>query len=763
MPTTTVPSDHGASDHGASDHGASGHGASGHGSGLAAVFEPRRVALVGASDRPGSVGRLLWDNLAGFPGEVLPVCRAATVGGKAAYADLRDVPGQVDLAVIATPAATVPGIIGAAADKGVRAAVVLSAGFAETGDEGARLQADAVAAARAGGMRLVGPNCFGVQNADLPLNASIAAGTPRGGGGVTIVTQSGSYGMAVHALGQDEGLRVAKVFAAGNKADITDAELLGYLRQDPDTRVICLLLESVTDARRFFTEARQTTPRKPVIAVVGGRTGAGQRAAVSHTAALGTDDAILDAALRQAGVVRVRTGLQALDGARALASQPVPRGPRIAVVTNSGGTGVELTDLLADEGLAVPELSGPLQDELRALLPEYGSARNPVDMTPAWRLFTTVYPAAIEMLARSGEVDAVVPVLLQRSASPEVAAAVRDAVGRLRADGVPVPVYVCWVASREADQHAEVLREAGVPCFAWPERTARAVGTAVRCGERMGQNGPVAGTAGRADGPGAGLPVKGDVPGAGLPVRGDVPGAGAPADHPPPGRFAVIGRRPPRPTPRGELPAHGLVGAVAARELLVGAGIPVIETIRCRSAETAVAAAGRVGYPVVAKVDHPELTHKSDVGGVRLGLADEAAVREAVAGLLGLAEGAGVLLQRQHEGAELLVGGLRDPEFGPVVMAGLGGVLVETWRDVQLAVAPVSEAEAVALLRSLRGAAIFGGLRGHPAIDLGPVAAVIVRVGELLADHPQISELDLNPVLATETGCVAVDWRIQIG
>src|SRR5215471_9461955 len=190
---------HGASDHGASDQGASDHEAGGHGSGLAAVFEPRRVALVGASDRPGSVGRLLWDNLAGFPGEVLPVCPAATVGGKTAYADLRDIPGDVDLAVIATPAATVPGIIGAAAGKGVRAAVVLSAGFAETGDDGARLQADAVAAARAGGVRLVGPNCFGVQNADLPLNASIAAGTPRGGGGVTIVTQSGSYGMATRS------------------------------------------------------------------------------------------------------------------------------------------------------------------------------------------------------------------------------------------------------------------------------------------------------------------------------------------------------------------------------------------------------------------------------------------------------------------------------------------------------------------------------------------------------------------------------------
>jgi acyl-CoA synthetase (NDP forming) len=440
----------------------------------------------------------------------------------------------------------------------------------------------------------------------------------------------------------------------------------------------------------------------------------------------------------------------------------VPRGPRIAVVTNSGGTGVELTDLLADEGLTIPELSGPLQDGLRALLPAYGSARNPVDMTPAWRLFTTVYPAAIELLARSGEVDAVVPVLLQRSASADVATAVRDAVGRLRADGLPVPVYVCWVAPRDADQHAEVLREAGVPCFAWPERTARAVGTAVRCGERMGQDAPGAGPAVKRDVPVARAPVKGEVPTVGALVGGGVPRAGAPADRRPPDRSAVI-RRSPRPAPRGELPAHGLVDAQVARELLVNAGIPVIKTVRCRSAETAVAAAGRVGYPVVAKVDHPELTHKSDVGGVRLGLADEATVREAVADLLGLAEGAGVLLQRQHEGIELLVGGLRDPEFGPVVMAGLGGVLVETWRDVQLAVAPVDEAAAVGLLRSLRGAAIFGGLRGHPAIDLGPVASVIVRVGELMAGNPQISELDLNPVLATEAGCVAVDWRIQIG
>jgi acetyltransferase len=687
--------------------------ASAAGDALAAVFSPRRIALVGASDRSGSVGRLLWDNLADFPGEVLPVCPAATVGGVQAYADLREVPGPVDLAVIATPAAAVPAVVRAAAAKGVRAAVVLSAGFAETGPPGAKLQAEALAAARAGGIRLVGPNCFGVQNADLPLNASIAAGSPQRGGGVSLVTQSGSYGMAAHTLGKDEGLRVAKVYAAGNKADISDAEILAYLRADPATRVICLLLESVTDGRAFFAQACQTTPVKPVIAVVGGRTGAGRRAALSHTAALATDDAVRDAALRQAGVVRVRTGLQALDAARALSAQPVPRGRRVAVLTNSGGIGVELADLLADEGLEVPELSQPLQARLQALLPGYASARNPVDMTPAWQLFASVYPAVTEILARSAEVDVVIPVLLQRAASPEVAVAVRDAVARLREDGVPVPVYVCWVAPRAAQAQADLLQQAGVPCFPWPERTVRAAGAAVRCGARLSS-------------------------------------ATAPATASS------------RPSLRFPLPAAGLLAPDQGRDLLTAAGIPAAETIVCDSPAAAVAAADRLGYPVVAKVAHPDLTHKSDVGGVRLGLASAAEVRQAAAELLTLADAAAVLIQPRHQGAELIVGGLRDPEFGPVVLAGLGGVLVEAVPDIHLAVAPVDQIQATALLRSLRGAALFDGLRGAPALDLGPAAAVIASVSHLLTDVPEIAELDLNPVLASANGCIAVDWRILV-
>jgi len=706
--------------------------------GLAAVFEPRRVALVGASDRPGSLGRLLWDNLATFPGEVVPVSQSAQVAGHDAYHSLDDVPGPVDLAVVATPAATVPGIVRAAASKGVAAAVVLSAGFAEVGDEGARLQTEAVAAARAGGVRLVGPNCFGVQNSRLPLNASIAAGLPRGGGGVAVVTQSGSYGMAVHALGQDEGLRVAKVLAAGNKADISDAELLAYLRDDPDTTVICLLLESITQAREFFAQACLTTPHKPVIAVVGGRTSAGQRAALSHTAALATDDAARDAALRQAGVARVRTGLQALDAARALSGQPVPRGPRVAVITNSGGTGVELTDLLADQGLVLPELSQPLQDRLREIMPGYASARNPVDMTPAWHLFTTVYPGAIELLARSGEVDVVVPVLLQRSASAEVAGVVRDAVLRLRSDAVPVPVYVCWVAPRAAEQYADVLRSADIPVFAWPARTAEAVGVAVRCGQWMTSR--VAGTHGGSR--------EGVADASGDPRAAE--------------RLTRATRTPRLAASLGDVDqgGNGLLDSERARSLLVDAGIPVIRTVRCCSADTAAVAAERLGYPAVVKVDHPELTHKSDAGGVRLNLMSEADVIAAARDMFGLAHGAAVLVQHQHEGIELVVGGVRDPEFGPMVLAGLGGVLVETLRDVQLRVAPVDEEQALAMLRSLRGAAVLDGPRGQPAVDLDAVVEVIVAVSELLDGNPEIAELDLNPVLADGTGCVAVDWRI---
>jgi acyl-CoA synthetase (NDP forming) len=682
--------------------------------GLAAVFEPRRVALVGASDQPGKMGELLWRNLASFPGEVVPVTASAeTVAGRKAYPTLAAIDGDIDLAIVVVPARAVPGVIRDAAAKGVPAAVVITGGFAETGPDGARLQDELVAAARTGGVRVVGPNCFGVQNCDLPLNASMASGMPPGGGGITLVTQSGAYGMAIHTLGLDEHTRFAKVYAAGNKADISDAELVRHLSDDPASRTLCFFAESLADGRAFYEAARAVTPTKPVVVAKTGRSAAGARAARSHTAALAGSERIWRAAADQAGVILARSGLEMMDTARALDTQPPPRGPRVAIITNSGGTGVELSDLLADEGLDVPELSPGLQDELRPRLPDFASPGNPVDITPVWSRFAELYPLLVERLARSGEVDAVVPVLLQRAAIDErVAIGVRDAVARLRADGVRVPVYVCWVAPRSARPHADLLQDAGVPCFEWPERTARALGHVVRYGQ-----------------------------------------ARARVDPSPTGRERRIRSLS---LPDGQLEPD--VGA----ELLRAAGIAPVVSVTCTSPDEAATAADRLGYPVVAKVVHPSIVHRSDAGGVRLGLADRDAVLAAADRLLGLARGARLLVQPQPSGVEVVVGGLRDPQFGPVVMVGLGGTLVEVVGDVAFGLAPVGPDEARRLVAGLRGYPVLSGARGAEPVDVTALADVVCAAGDLLCAVPQIAELDLNPLLATAAGCTAVDWRILV-
>ncbi|MGH3917952.1 MAG: acetate--CoA ligase family protein [Pseudonocardiaceae bacterium] len=688
-------------------------------SGLDAVFTPRRIALVGASDRLGTMGELFWRNLAGFPGEVVPVtpsrCR---VGGVKAYPTLASVDGEVDLAVVVVRAAAVPGVIRDAGAKRVPAALVISGGFAEAGPEGAALQAEVVEQARAGGVRVVGPNCFGVQNCDLPLNASMATGLPPGGGGITLATQSGSYGMAIHTLAVDECTRFAKVYAVGNKADISDAELLRYLATDPASRTLCFFLESLPDGREFCDAAEAARAAgKPVIVARTGRSPAGIRAAQSHTAALAGHERIWRAAFEQAGVLVARSGLEMLDAARALDSQPPPAGSRVAIITNSGGTGVELADLLADEGLTVPELSPALQDELRPLLPQHASAANPIDITPVWPRFAELYPYLVDRLARSGEVDVVVPVLLQRAATDEaVAVGVRDAVARLRSAGVTVPVYVCWVAPRSARANAELLQESGVPCFEWPERTARAVAHAVRAGGRHG--------------------------------RHSEPFSG------------FQGARSRHSEPFGGRPQH-LDPDLGAR-MLRGAGVGVVESVSCRDVTEAVDAAERLGYPVVCKVVHPDLVHRSDVGGVRLHLTGLDAVRSAAHTLFGLADGARVQVQPQLSGVEVAVGGLRDSQFGPVVMIGLGGILVEVMGDVAFGLAPLQTGDAHRLIASLRGYAVLTGARGREPVDLDALVGAVSAVGDLLVARSEIVELDLNPLLATSSGAVAVDWRITV-
>jgi acetyltransferase len=681
--------------------------------GLAALFEPRRVALVGASDQPGKVGDLLRRNLSSFAGEVVPVTRSArSVGGCTAYPTLSAVVGPIDLAVVVVPAPEVSEVIREAAGKGVPAAVVISGGFAEAGPDGARRQAELMAAARPGAVRIVGPNCFGVQNCDLPLNASLAAGTPRGGGGISLVTQSGAYGMAVHSLGLDEHVRFAKVCATGNTADVGHAELLDYLGADPATRTLCFFVESLPDGRAFVDAACRVTPVKAIVVAKTGRSPAGARAVQSHTAGLAGSERVWRAAFTQAGVIVARSGLEMMDVARALDTQPAPLGPRVAIITNSGGTGVELADLLADEGLAVPELSAALQAELRTVLPPLASSRNPVDVTPVWNRFAELYPLLVDRLARCGEVDAVLPVLVQRAADELVARGLRDAVKRLRADRVPVPVYACWVAPRASRSSADLLQDAGVPCFEWPERTARALGHAARYGSAR--------------------------------YRVRAPG--------------------PAPARPARLPAltSGMLDAEAAAGVLAAAAIPTVPARTCASVADAEAAAELLGYPVVVKALHPSLVHKSDAGAVRLGLHGPAAVRAAATDLLTLVPGARVSVQRQASGVEVVVGGVRDPQFGALVMVGLGGVFVETIDDVALGLAPLRPDDALRLLRGLRGHAVLGGARGREPVDLDALSAMICAVGDLLVAVPEIAELDLNPVLAGVDGCVAVDWRIRV-
>ena len=669
---------------------------------LDALFAPGRVALVGASDRPGSLGALLSANLASFPGDVVAV-RAGE--------SLRDLGLPIDLAVVAVPAAAVPLVAADAAEAGVTAMIVLSGGFAESGAEGARLQQDTLDAAVAANghrVRVIGPNCFGVQNCDAPLNASIARGTPLGGGGISVVSQSGAYGMAVHDLAHEENVRFAKVCAPGNTADVTVAELLGALGDDPATRTVCLLLESVADGRELVDTARRLAARTPVFVLKTGRSDAGARAATSHTAALASSGAVWSGALRQAGVVEVRSGQELLDAARAVDGQPLPAGDRVAIITNSGGTGVELADLLADQSLAVPALSPGLQEQVRALLPAYASATNPVDVTTAWSLFPTIYPALVELLARSGEVDAVVVVLLQRSATDaSTVHGVADAVGRLRADAVDVPVYACWVAPRSADELARDLQASGVPVLPWPPRAARAVAlarAAALARERL-----------------AGRPV------------------------------APVGSRR---TVADLVSDAGVTDPQVAAELLRRCGVDVVASVECRTAEEAVAAAV---LPAVVKVGRA--AHRTDVDGVRLGLARPEAVRAAATELLG--RSSTVLVSPQLVGVEVAVGAVRDPDFGPVVMVGSGGIWVEVIADTSFALAPLGLDEAHELIAGLRIAAALTGGRGQEQADLDALARLVVAAGDALVAMPWAAAIDLNPVLVSPAGAVAVDWKIE--
>ncbi|GLI93066.1 acetate--CoA ligase family protein [Methylocystis echinoides] len=675
-----------------------------------ALFDPARVAIIGASATTGKVGEVFLQNLKrDFRGEIVAIHPSAKeLLGVACFPSLADAPAPVDLAVIVTPPAALSGLVADCGAAGVPVAVVITGGFAETGPAGATLQASVVAAARDKGVRIVGPNCFGVVSTSCGLNASLAVGTPRRGG-VALISQSGAYGMAAYARASEEATGFSRIVALGNKADVDESDILAFLGRDPQTRVVAMLLESIVDGRRLFETLAAVARIKPVVVLKTGRHAAAKRAAASHTAALATDAAIVDAALRQAGAHVVEDGLTLLDVAAALDCQPPLQGRRVAIVTNSGGTGVELTDLLEAGGLEVPELSGSLQARLRELLPAHGSPANPVDVTTDWPRFPTMYGGAVEALMTSGEVDAVVPVLLQRSAMiPEVGAAIVDAQTRARAAGSTTPLHVCWVAPRAAEDNRVRLLEAGVPCHPWPARAARVL-SALHA---------------------------------------------SPAAETPPT---------PEASPRPPL-APGWAPAEAVFSLLADAGFPVSAFNMATDAKDACAKARAIGFPVALKAERAGLLHKSDAGAVRLHLADAGAVETAFRDFVRTLGPGPALVQKQAAaGLELMLGGRRDPAFGPVVMVGLGGVWVEALKDVALRLAPIGAGEAAAMLDELKGRQLLAGYRGAPALDIRAFAQLLADVSAWFASAEWLAEMDVNPLIANSGSFTIVDARMLIG
>lgn len=679
-----------------------------------ALFNPRRVAVVGASETPGKAGALFLRNLtlpeSGFKGEVVGVHPTATeLLGVPAFPRLVLAPAPVDLAVVVTPPATMPSVIEDCGRAKVPVAVIITGGFAETGAEGAALQQKTIETARAGGVRLVGPNCFGVISTRSGLNASLSIGLPKEGG-VALVTQSGGYGMAAYSRSMDEGTGFSKIIALGNRADVNEADILAYLGADPETRAIALLLESIHDGRRLFETIASITPTKPVVALKTGRHPGAQRAAASHTAALSSDAMVVDAALRQAGAHVVDDGLSLLEVSASLDRQPPMRGKKVAIVTNSGGAGVELTDLLEGRGLAVPALSAPLQERIAAALPPFGSAVNPVDVTTDWGRFAAMYGASIEALMTSDEVDAVVPVLLQRSAlMPEVAEAIIDACGKSRDAGSTKPLHVCWVAPRAADGNRARLLKAGIPCHLWPAGAATAL--------------------------------------AGVAAR--------PAIKRPKATIAPIAA----PT---ACDAEGWVSAQQAFSMLERAGFPVAPFTIVSSAEEAAAKGEQMGFPIVLKAERPGLTHKSDKDAVRVGLCDgDAASRAFVDFERRLRPGPALLQRQAPSGLELIIGGRRDPFFGPIILVGLGGVLVDVFNDVALRLAPIGAHEARAMLEELKCRRLFQGFRGAPPLDVEKFGDLLANMSQWFEAASWLAELDVNPVLASGDSFTIVDVRMR--
>jgi acetyl coenzyme A synthetase (ADP forming)-like protein len=687
------------------------------------VLRPASVAVIGASRRAGTVGGEVVRNIvaAGYSGPLYLVnAKGGEVAGRPTVRSIADVEGDVELAILAVPAAAVLETARQCAAKGVRALVVLTAGFAEVGGEGRARQAELMAVCRGAGMRVVGPNCLGVANLHhlTGFNATFAPGEPTSGS-VAFASQSGAFGIAAIDEAAARGIGLSSFVSMGDKADLSGNDFLEYWEQDPDTSVLLLYLESFGNPRRFGRIARRITREKPVIAVKSGRTAAGQRAASSHTGALlAASDVTVDALFADAGVVRAETVGEMFDVAGLLARQPLPRGDRVAVLTNAGGPGILAADACDAAGLRIEPLSAATQARLAAVLPPEASTGNPVDMIAS--ATAEQYERSLRILLEDDEVDAVITIFVRPLAAraAEVARGITAA-----AAGADRPVLAVWLGA----DTPSVKETGSVPRFSTPEEAVRALAHAVGYARHR---------AAPPDPPFE--PEDADIATAAKIVAGGV------------GRDG------------GWLPPDDV------ERLLTAWGIPVVPGRVVGSAHAAGRAAAELGGPVALKAVASGLVHKSDAGAVHLGLTGRTAVVRAAREMAAQLEVAGAQVTGFHvqrmapEGSELIVGAVGDPAFGPLVACGSGGVAVELLGDVQVRLAPLGRREADGMLRGLKTFPLLDGYRGRPPADLESLRELIMRVGAMAATHPAIAELDLNPVIASPGGALVVDARVRL-
>ncbi len=701
---------------------------------LQPLLAPRSVALVGATEREGALGRIVWRNLAagGLRGGLYPVnLKYREVFGAKVARRLADIGEPVDLAVVVTPAATVPGIIEDAARAGIKAAVVLSSGFAEAGPSGRKLQDEMLAAARRGGVRVLGPNCLGLMRTDAGLNATFAR-TPARRGKLGLVSQSGAVCTAILDWAAHALVGFSSVVSLGGAADVDFGEILDFLVADPETDAILLYIEGIRDARRFMSALRVASRVKPVVALKVGRYASGSRAASSHTGALVGSDAVFDAALRRGGTVRVKTYTQLFAAARILSGARMPEGERLAILTNGGGPGVMAADSASENGVPLAALSSETLSSLDKKLPAQWSRGNPVDIigdAPAERFGA----AAAALLADPG-VDALLAMHTPTAVTDPAEAA--RAVGEA-ARGSRKPVLAAWLGDIGPNESHASLERFGIANFYTPENAVEAF--SFLCAYRRNQ-------AQLMQAPAA-LARHGDEP---------APDLGAATAI----RDAALAE------------GRTLLTEHEAKRLLAAFGIAVPQSIVATDMASAIAAARRIGFPAVIKIHSRDISHKTDVGGVRLNLQNEDMVASAYEDMMrhvkslrpdARIEGAVVQpMLRFASAREVLVGVATDAVFGPVISFGAGGIAVEAVRDTALALPPLNAVLARELMARTRVHRLLAGYRDVPAADLEALVAVLLGVSRMVCTLPWLAEMDLNPVLAHPGGAVVADARVVI-